>query len=320
MANSSFADGVQFVFDATSIELAQTCHRKYYYQMIRNLRPNNTSVHLIFGGIFAKAMENFYKHRVAGVEREAAIKAVVHRALIESWAHERTAEGSRIPGTGAPLAFDHAAKTRTNLIRSIVWYLDNYADDEEHYPLAVLPSGEAAVEVTFKLDAGFDDILFAGHLDRLVQYGGHTYWMDQKTTTTALTSYYFRQFDPHNQFSMYTWAGQIILQSPVKGGLIDAARILPGATEFARQFSLRTRTQLEEWHTNVQKAIKRIRQATQAFRHYGSEGHFEMNLSACGNYGGCPFRAICSATPEIREQIIQGDYQTVAPWDPAKAR
>lgn len=55
-------------------------------------------------------------------------------------------------------------------------------------------------------------------------------------------------------------------------------------------------------------------------RQYSKEQTFPMNLSACGNYGGCEFRALCSRTPSVREKFLVGDYSAEAPWDPAKSR
>jgi hypothetical protein len=44
-----------------------------------------------------------------------------------------------------------------------------------------------------------------------------------------------------------------------------------------------------------------------------------MNLSACGNYGGCPFRELCSRSPKVRENFLKSDYVDHN-WDPLKAR
>jgi hypothetical protein len=63
----SFTDeGIQHAWDATSVDLASTCLRKYYYTMVRQIKPKTQSVHLIFGGIYASALESFYKKRALG--------------------------------------------------------------------------------------------------------------------------------------------------------------------------------------------------------------------------------------------------------------
>ena len=299
----SFTDGVQTAWDATSVTLAQECARKYYYRMILNIAPRRTSVHLIFGGIYASALEHFYLHRAEGATIEEAARKCVREALIASWD----------AAAGAPVEFDDNNKTRFTLIRSIVWYIDQFGDESDsHITTYHLASGRPAVELSFTLELS-DDVLYCGHLDRVVEYGGGLYWMDQKTTKTTITPRYFEQFKPHNQFMGYTWAGKTILQSPVKGGIVDAAQIAVGFTRFERQPITFTAEQLDEWRDNTLHTIKHMQGLTAA-------GHFPMNLSACGNYGGCPYRTLCQRSPSVRDRFIEGDYTHPEPWDPLKAR
>lgn len=308
----SFKDGVQFAWDATSLELAQSCMRKYYYTMIRGIKPRRQSVHLIFGGIYASALEHFYKYRAEGMSIDDALREIVREALIESWDHECDAEGNRIAGTGQPTYFDDTKKTRVNLIRTIVWYIEQFAiESEDGIRTYHLQSGKPAVELSFTLEMD-EDILYCGHLDRVVEFGDALYVMDQKTTGGTVGTYYFDQFSPNNQMSGYAWAGQAVLHSPVRGVIIDAAQIAVNFTRFERGITTRTRDQLEEWHRSALWTIKTARQLTML-------EEWPMNLSACGNYGGCPFRQLCSRSPSVRENYIKSDY-TEHVWDPLKAR
>lgn len=300
----SFSGGLQFAWDATSIELAQTCLRKYYYRMIENIVPRSESVHLIFGQIYATALEHFYLHRAQGASIDEALRLVVREALVSSW-DQTTAE---------PRAFDHAAKTRANLIRTIVWYVDQFAEESESgIQTHILSSGRPAVELSFTLEVS-DELLFCGHIDRVVNYGGALYWMDQKTTSYTITPRFFDQFKPHNQFYLYTWAGQTILQSPVRGGIIDAAQIAVGFSRFERSPITVTKSQLSEWLESALWTIETARQATALHQ-------FPMNLASCGNYGGCPYRTLCSRCPSVRDKFIEGDYVVAdKPWDPLTPR
>ena len=308
----SFQDGLQFAWDATSLSLAQTCLRKYYYTMIRGVQPRNKSVHLIFGGIYASSLENFYKIRAAGKTIDEALHQVIRAALVESWTHELDENGEPIAGTGHPTAFNDTKKTRVNLIRTIIWYIDQFADEaEDGITTYHLQSGKPAVELSFTLPFD-DDILYCGHLDRVVDYGGHLYIMDQKTTGGTVGTYYFDQFSPDNQMSGYAWAGQAVLHSPVRGVIIDAAQIAVNFTKFERGITTRTQLQLEEWHDSAAYTIHNTREATES-------GHFPMNLASCGNYGGCPFRQLCGRDPSVRENYIKSDYIDHN-WDPLKAR
>jgi hypothetical protein len=299
----SFTDGVQTAWDATSVTLAQECARKYYYRMLLNLQPTHNSVHLIFGGIYATALEHFYLYRAEGDSIEHALHRVVREALEASW--DST--------TGAPVPFDDTNKTRFTLIRSIVWYVDQFGDESEsHITTYHLQSGRPAVELSFTLEFA-DGILYCGHLDRVIEYAGGLYWMDQKTTKTTITPRYFQQFKPHNQFMGYTWAGQAILHSPIKGGIVDAAQVAVGFTRFERQPITFNREQLDEWHTNTLHTILHMQSLTE-------QNRFPMNLSACGNYGGCPYRLLCERSPSVRDRFIEGNFVHGEPWEPLKAR
>lgn len=302
MNKRSFSNGLQFAWDSTSIELAQTCLRKYYYSMIRGIKPRRESVHLLFGGIYASALEHFYKYRAEGDSIDDALRKVIREALTDSWDAEH----------GIPKHFDDTKKTRPNLIRTIVWYVDQFAEETpDGIQTYHLQNGKPAVELSFTLEVS-DDIVLCGHLDRVVSMGGHLYVMDQKTTGGTVGTYYFDQFSPNNQMSLYSWAGQSVLHSPVRGVIIDAAQIAVNFTRFERGITTRTKDQLEEWYESAMWTISQARSAT-ALR------KFPMNTSACGNYGGCPFRALCSRSPQVRENYLKSDYAD-HDWDPLKAR
>jgi hypothetical protein len=270
--------------------------------MIRGVKPAMENVHLLFGGIYASALENFYKWRAEGDSIDDAMIKTVRLALEQSWDFEN----------GHPKAFIHNAKTRVNLIRTIVWYIEQFGDEtEDGMQTHHLSSGKPAVELSFALELS-DDVIYCGHLDRVVDYGGHLYVMDQKTTGTTPGSYFFDQFSPSNQMSGYSWAGQIVLKSPIKGVIIDAAQIAVNFTEFARGITTRTEDQILEWQESAKYTISLAQSATKLNK-------FPMNAASCGNYGGCPFRTVCSRTPYLREQFLKADF-VEHNWDPIKER
>lgn len=301
--NKSFdSDGLQFAWDSSSLELAMACPRKYYYRMIAGIAPKDSSVHLLFGGIFAKAIETFYKLRANGSTIDEATVAVTKLALLDSW--DQT--------TGQPKVFDDAAKTRSTLIRSIIWYLEEFADETDSaIQTVILEDGRPAVELSFALEFA-EGLLYCGHLDRVVDYMGGRYWLDNKTTKSALTSYFFNKYSMSSQFFGYTWAGQTILRSPVRGGIIDAANIQVGATLFQRQPITYTADRIEEWHDNAQDVISLMRS-------YTALQKFPMNLASCENYGGCPYKGLCNTSPRIRDFYQKSNFVPTV-WDPLEPR
>lgn len=298
----SFKDGKQWAWDSTSISSAMTCQRKYYYEMVRRIQPRTTSVHLIFGKIYASALELFYKERAAGKPHDEALITVVRYALIESW--DSTEQ--------KPVYFDDTKKTRPNLIRTIIWYLEQFGKEQDDGLTTYhLTDGKPAVELSFAIELT-PEIVFCGHLDRVVQMGSETYVMDQKTTGGALSNYYFRQFDTSVQMTGYAFAGKMILKSPVRGVIVDAAQIAVNFTEFGRGITTRSQDQIDDWFESVLRTVQGVWQSA-------DEDYYPMNYSSCGNYGGCPFLTLCTNSKSVRENYIKSDY-TERLWDPIVQR
>lgn len=314
-ANQSFRDGLQFAWDATSIKIAEDCLYKYKLKMIDGWQPAQKSVHLLFGGWYASALERYYKLKATGLDTNDALCEVVHLALKETWFYELDEEGNqKLDEAGNPIgkpwASDHTAKTRENLIRSIIWYVDQFEDDPVE--VFIKPDGSPAVEYSFSFEVD-DGIMFSGHIDRLVQYGGGYYVMDQKTSGSTITPQFFDQFDPDSQMSLYTMAGKIIYSQPVKGVIIDAAQIAVGFTRFLRGFTFRDEPKINEWYKSAMYHIQAARKATET-------GFFPMNPSSCNKYAGCEFRRICNQSPHVRDQFLKGDFVKGERWDPLKRR
>lgn len=309
--NKSFNEaGLQMAWDSTSLKLAETCLRKYQYKMIEGWQPRGLSVHLKFGLHYATALEHFYKHIALGATRDEALELVIHEALIETWDHERDEAGNRLPDTGQRWQSDHATKTRENLIRTLVWYVDQF--DDNTIEVVKLSDGKPAVEYSFALPVD-DGLIFSGHLDRVVTFSGDAYVMDQKTTGSTITSNYFKGFNPDTQMSMYSFAGRMVYNIAIRGVIIDAASIMVGFTRFERGFTFRTEDQLNEWYDDALATVESAHRATR-------ENHFPLRTVSCGMYGGCEFREICSRSPAVRKNFLAGDFVKAERWDPLKSR
>jgi hypothetical protein len=312
--SAAFRDGVQFAWSATTIKMAETCLRYYQYTMIEGWHSRNSKPDLKFGGHYATAIEHFHKFRAEGMGPHEATIAVVREALIDTWdgREYREEDGIKyaVVGTGTPWDSQHNLKTRETLIRSIVWYLEQFKDDSA-LPV-ILSDGKPAVELSFNLPVD-NDIMLVGHLDRLADYADNIYVMDQKTTGTTISQRFFESFSPDTQMSLYTFAGKAVFGAPVRGVIIDAAQIAVGFTRFERGMTFRTDAQLNEWYDGTMAAIQRAQHATR-------ENYFPQNPSACGNYGGCVFRAVCARDPGVRKNFLAGDFIQGGGYDPLERR
>lgn len=304
---AAFTNGKQMIWNSSSLELAQTCLRKYYYVMYEHWASRRLSPHVIFGAHVAKGLERFYRAiYLDKLDREEAILEVVRQALIDTWEYD-DGEGNPV---SRPWVSDHAAKTRANVIRTLVWYFDFFENDSMETWL--LNDGSPAVELSaqFPVDNG---ITFSAHLDRIVKYGDYIFVQDQKTTSYTLSAHYFDGFNPHMQMSMYSFLGRAAFNAPINGVVIDAMQIAVGFTQFARGFTKRTDGELDEWYDETMYLIESVHRAVDL-------EFFPKNSSACFNYGGCMFRKVCARGPAVRPNMLVGEFVKRLPMSPIEKR
>ena len=290
---------LQVAWDSTSLNDFKACPRKYFYSQIENWAPRSASHHLTFGIWFHAGPERYDRQRALRASHEEALRSTVRYVL----------EGTE--GWESP----DPKKNRETLLRSVVWYLEQYAKD----PLEtlILPNGQPAVELSFRFHADFafgtgEPVLLCGHLDKVVRMQGLTYICDKKTTGSSLGSWFFDQFSPHVQMSLYTLAGQVVLAEPIAGLIIDAAQIAVGFTRFQRGFVQRTPALIEEWLQGLQHTLQAAETAAR-------EQYWPMNESACGMYGGCKFRSICGRDPSVRDAFLRTEFEK-REWNPLTPR
>lgn len=305
-AESPFLEGtkLQYAWDSTSIGYLKECPRKYYYTLVEGWRGGRESVHLRFGAEYHAALEHYDRLRACDTPHKEALEEVVSQALYRTWEYDE--EGLN----GHPWNSDHNLKTRATLIRTIVWYLDAWGESDPART-AILQNGAPAVELSFRFQFT-DTHLLCGHLDRLVTFQGEHYVMDHKTTTTTIAPHFFDGFNPDNQMSLYTFAGQVVYSLPVKGVMIAGAQIAVGFSRFERGFTYRTPAQLREWQ---QDTLIHLRAAER----YAEADYWPMNDKSCNNYGGCPFRGICSKDPGVRDRFLESNFVR-NPWNPLQVR
>jgi len=310
---SPFDDtGTQYAWDSTSLGLLKTCPRKYQLSMVLNWQPKKRSHHLDFGIYYHSAIERYHKLMIDWPElapseelaHEISVRTVIRQALLDSFGYAPPPEKND--------------KTRPNLIRTLVWYFEQYGLNDNCQPVR-LANGKPAVELSFRFSIGEDQML-SGHLDEIVQFGPdpeQRYIMDHKTTGSTVTGasakYFFKGFKPDNQMTLYSLGATVAFQMPVRGVIIDAAQVAVNFSAFARDMTHRTQAQLDEFLRGVYTYRKMA-------EFYHRSGFWPMNETACGNYGGCQYREICGKSPQVRESFLRTDFTQDKPWNPLEPR
>jgi PD-(D/E)XK nuclease superfamily len=323
-AQSPFITGtqIQWAWDSTCLSALKKCPRFYQLKHLEGWRSRAESVHLRFGQLYHSGLQYYDVARTAGQDHESAVLETVRQLLVDMKDWDP----------------DDNIKNRDGLMRTVIWYLDEFQMDPAK--TVTLANGKPAVEVSFKFELDFgpnrhnpddardwDDAdrveehnarqppyMLCGHLDRIVVYNDELYVMDRKTTKWTLPSpRFFDQFHPDNQMSLYSLAGQLILGSTIKGIIIDAAQIAAGFSRFQRGFTHRSQSQLDEWFTDLHYWLGMAER-------YALGGYWPQNDTACDKYGGCEFRRICSLSPSARKRFLPSHWKKEELWNPLKPR
>jgi pyridoxine/pyridoxamine 5'-phosphate oxidase len=114
--------------------------------------------------------------------------------------------------------------------------------------------------------------------------------------------------------TLYTFASHVIFETPVQGVIINSIQIMiENAPRITRGVTYRTKGQMEEW-------LKDLRHWLDKAQEYAEAGYWPMNDTACDKFGGCPFRDVCSKSPEVRGKFLKSDFKQEKPWNPLEPR
>jgi PD-(D/E)XK nuclease superfamily len=301
---------VRYAWDATSISALKRCPRYYQLTIEEGWQGRKPNVHLRFGLEYHQAIQEYEIFKAKGQDHKQAVFSAVKALAIRLKDYPKGEENGKR---------SQVLKTRENLFRTVIWYLEKFKDDPAK--TVILDNGKPAVELSFRFELAFgpspgQPYILCGHLDRVVTFSGDVYLMDHKTSTVTLGSYYFDQFEPDNQMSLYTVAASVVFGSPLKGVIVDAAQVAQDWSRFVRGFTYRTPGQLQEW---IKDLVFWLENAST----YAKMNYWPMNDLACDKYGGCPFRGVCSKDPKVRPAFLEADFVQLPEaerWNPLTPR
>jgi len=262
---------------------------------------------LEFGLLYHAALEHYDHCRSNGEDYETSLHSTVRYVLKHTWDFE----------INKPKLVEHDYKNRSNLLRTVVWYLEQFHDEE--LKTLILANGKPAVELSFKVELDIvskttgENFILCGHFDRMVEYyNSHFYILDRKTTKSTLNEDYFNKFKPDNQFTLYAFAGKIVYKTPIKGVICDAAQVGKTFSRFERKEINMPDSFLLEFYEDLKYWLHLL-------EYYAVNNYWPKNEKSCGGYFGCPYRGICSMAPSDREPFLVGTFKT-REWNPLQAR
>lgn len=319
---------IQYAWDSVCITTAQECPRRYQYKIIQGWQSKNpnTAIALIFGILVHSGIEQYHRVRALGRSWDEAVHAAL--AYVMSKAENGTTLYSKLP-TEDDYQDDKAAaakddeddgidlrnsrvRTRYYLFRALVWYFEQYRYDTMQ--VYVLQNAKPAVELSFRVPVGFSltsghDVLLSGHLDKVIRFNDQLYVSDIKTTK-SITASWRADFDLSHQMSGYILGGNLALNEPVHGAVIDGIALQVGGVKFARHFTHRTKSQLGEYLHGFQLLVERYEQ-------YSLNNYWPMNTSFCWR---CEYKDVCKQPPEMRQGYLNHFFERKAAWNPLASR
>jgi len=310
--------GMQIAWASTSLGDLKECPRKYYLSHVEQWRSKATALPLTFGLMYHSCLEWYDHCRAKGESHANATESVITKALHLTAVYGGLlgSEGG-VPATGTFSAWETGDKRRSkeSLIRSLVWYLEQFKDDPT--TTVILADGTPAVELDFKMELNVTNpdgqqYLLCGHIDRMVFFNGDLYVQDRKTTVGALDDRFFERYTPDNQMSLYTMASKVVFAQEAKGVIIDAVQNTVGFSRFKRGFTMRTHAQNREWLADTEQWLKLAEGFAEA-------QHWPMNDKACHHYNGCQFLPICSKDPSTRGLFMKDSFEKLE-WNPLVKR
>jgi hypothetical protein len=307
---------IQFAWNSTCLGLLKTCPRLYQYTIIEGWGSRDESLHLRFGIEYHTALQDYAISRAGGTAHEDALRETIRllHDRVWDWNPDRSSRAGKY-------------KNRETLVALVIDYLDHFREDPAE--TFILEDGSPAVELPFKFELDWgpqaelnnespigtptahEPYLLCGHLDAVVNFNDHLYVMDRKTSLYTLGTNYFSQWSPSNQMTLYTLAGKIMLNQPIKGVIIDAAQVLlekPNA--FQRGFTYRTDDQLDEWLVDLRHWLHNAET-------YAANNYWPQNDTSCDKFGGCKFREVCSKSPQVRETYLKASFDKLDPIETA---
>jgi hypothetical protein len=149
-------------------------------------------------------------------------------------------------------------------------------------------------------------VKYSFKIDLVAEHGNLIAPFDHKTGS--------RSKDPtsvSNQFIGYCWG---INSNTLVVNKIGFQKTLPPQQRFQRYVKTIDNDRIKEWLRNSEYWVKKL--ARHVFPENEEDENWEMNLTSCDKYSGCPFLDVCESNPAIREFKLERNFKpSEHKWD-----
>lgn len=212
---------------------------------------------------------------------------------------------------------DSPNKNRQTLLRTIIWYALSQPENlDDGYRPYVFPDGTKAVELSGRMPLPWfnpfgEQYMMAWNLDYIGQFGTELFITDNKTTKKHLNNEFFQSYNPDTQFDTYDVVATVAYPDlPIKGVMLEGVQVLVGSSEFGMRPFYKTEAYREEHFNDIRVWIEMA-------EGMALKGYWPMNKRNCFL---CPFKGVCSQSPELREGYLKSNFTKGPRWDTLKQR
>lgn len=287
-------------------ETFNKCHKKFYHETVCGTAPKGQNIHLEFGGAYAQALETFRMAYYGEEYRELPPTERFQEAVTDGLIALMVKWGDYEPEPTDTKNFDR-------LVGAYIEYLAIFPPETDHIKPSMF-EGKPRVEFSFLFEipevthpTSGDPLLFAGRFDMLGDFNGGLFVFDDKTTG-AMGPTWAGQWDLRSQFSAYCY-GARLSDKHVIGAIVRGMCVLKTMFKTREAIVYRPDWMVERWRERLVWDTKRMIQMwhDDYWPNTGEES------GGCSDYGGCPFKILCSS---VNEQAFRNTYFKDYRWDP----
>ena len=300
------------VIDSTMLMEFDSCMQSGFRKYIQHLSKSGESTDLIAGGAFAKGLE---------VARKKYFNedADPDQALQEGTAALYDAYGDHVPFK--------ETKSVHRMALALEMYFMEYPLGVDKVTPAKLSNGEYAIEYSFAHELPIEhpdlpgyNLIITGRADMLGEYGGRLWCVDEKTTGSAFTQDWSKQWDTRGQFSTYAWGLQKD-NIPVAGAYIRGIYLGKTSIKFNECQTTRNKFQVEMWEKQMLAKVQRIIDFYKQFKERGGhplEFFWGSWNESCNKYfRPCTFQDMCR--DKSSEMFLESQFDQYI-WLPHEQR
>lgn len=281
-------DGRKVVYiNSSSLDVINTCKKKSFYLLERNLKSPKVSQAMLFGTAIHKGLEIWYQTK----DQDASIDSFKNECGELIALHEKD---KRHPNNG---------------IKILQNYFQTYKDDPfEIYRDEKGPVVERDFEITLPGTIGGDKITMVlfGRIDCIMRNRdtGEIIVCDHKTTSSLGVEFYNR-IRPNHQYTTYLYAAREAMGLDTNKFLVNGIQVAKTKWDLARQFTERSKEDYDDLVNVYAYAVKE-------YLYCKEKNLWPMTApNPCAMWGGCQYRSICEVPDAVREDLISNTYTGV---------